>query len=138
MILEKKCSGKNGCQIIKPVSEFHKSKSVKDGYSRNCRSCLNKDQTRARSCTLKRKFGLTLEDYQLLFHKQDGKCAICRKPEQSNKKYLCIDHIHGTNPKQIRGLLCHKCNVSIGLADDSIYRLKQMISYLTVNQPKIL
>lgn len=46
---------------------------------------------------------------------QDGKCGVCRKPE--NGKALAVDHCHETG--RVRGLLCSKCNTAIGLLKDS-------------------
>ena len=42
------------------------------------------------------------------FKKQNGKCAICRKPQTAFKRRLCLDHNHKTG--QLRGLLCFYCN----------------------------
>lgn len=38
----KKCTGKHGCGKIKPISEFHKNKSRKDGHRVYCKTCVNK------------------------------------------------------------------------------------------------
>lgn len=78
---------------------------------------------------------LCKEEYKKILDKQNGVCAICEKPEQIingriNKvpKRLAIDHCHKTGV--IRGLLCHKCNVSIGSFDESIETLEKAIAYL--------
>lgn len=42
------------------------------------------------------------------FRNQDGKCAICRKPQSLFKRRLNLDHNHKTG--QLRGLLCYYCN----------------------------
>lgn len=83
---------------------------------------------------LKSKFNLTQDQYNQLLKKQNGLCAICKNTEtqlrRKSKEYklLSVDHCHKT--KKIRGLLCHKCNVSIGLLNDSIERMEEMIKYL--------
>jgi hypothetical protein len=56
---------------------------------------------------LKRQYGITPEDYDLLHADQDGRCGICLKPAK-----LVIDHDHETGC--VRGLLCRPCNRSIG------------------------
>ena len=43
-----------------------------------------------------------------MFLEQDGKCAICKKPEGYFKKKLAIDHRHSDG--LVRGLLCFHCN----------------------------
>lgn len=55
---------------------------------------------------LKKKYGLTLEQYHEILKKQDGKCAICKCLPNGN--HLAVDHNHETG--KIRGLLCMKCN----------------------------
>jgi hypothetical protein len=58
-------------------------------------------------------------------------CKICGKPETAiNKKYLCIDHDHGT--LKVRGLLCDNCNKGLGCFKDDIEALKKAIEYLSV------
>lgn len=64
---------------------------------------------------LKRKYGLTLEDYQVLFEQQNGVCAICKETE--SYRMLAVDHNHETN--KVRGLLCGNCNRALGLFRDS-------------------
>lgn len=64
-----------------------------------------------------------------LREKQDGKCAICGKPEAlAAKGTFHIDHDHETG--FVRGLLCSACNLGIGhFRDDPILMLKA-IRYL--------
>ena len=62
---------------------------------------------------LKRKYNLTLEDYDRMMTEQNNKCAICKeKFTESFKDWNrpCVDHNHQTN--KVRGLLCRKCNVT--------------------------
>jgi hypothetical protein len=76
--------------------------------------------------SLKYNFGITLEEYDALFDSQDGKCAICLLPPSGRQ--LAVDHDHKTG--KIRGLLCTKCNVALGLLNDDIGRLFLAIEYL--------
>lgn len=52
-------------------------------------------------------------------------CSIC-KSELNNKK--CIDHNHDTGA--IREVVCHNCNVIIGLAKEKIETLEKIINYI--------
>lgn len=36
MVIEKRCTK---CKIIKPVTEFYRNRSTKDGYNFNCKDC---------------------------------------------------------------------------------------------------
>lgn len=59
---------------------------------------------------LKRKYNISLEDYEALLTSQNGICAVCGG---APKKYrLAVDHNHITN--KVRGLLCIPCNVALG------------------------
>ena len=81
---------------------------------------------RIRAATLKSKFGLTVAEYEQIFTAQGGMCAICQKPPKKNR--LSVDHRHADGV--LRGLLCWKCNRSIGgFADDPV-RLRRAADYL--------
>lgn len=62
---------------------------------------------------LRRQYGLTQDAFAALVAAQRGKCAICGVKEDLN---LHVDHDHRT--KEVRGLLCGKCNKAIGLLND--------------------
>jgi hypothetical protein len=70
-------------------------------------------------------YGLTLEDYKVILEAQNGVCAICSKVPEGN---LHIDHNHTT--KEVRGLLCGKCNRAIGLLNDDVSLFSKAITYL--------
>jgi hypothetical protein len=76
---------------------------------------------------LENKYGLTEEQYQELWNRQNGLCAICRKPEETTER-LHLDHDHET--KRVRGLLCGKCNRGLGMFDDAEVLLQKAIEYL--------
>jgi hypothetical protein len=76
---------------------------------------------------LKQLYGLSWETYKILVKKQRGVCAICHEKNVSNRK-LAVDHDHET--KEIRALLCDKCNRGLGFFDDSIEKLQKAIKYL--------
>lgn len=82
---------------------------------------------------LKDKFGITEEQYQDLLDKQDGVCALCKKPPEAFKRgySLSVDHCHSEG--HIRGLLCFPCNV---LVEKGKEFFKQALEYLEA-PPKI-
>lgn len=88
----------------------------------------------SRAQQLRRNFGLTVSDYEKKFEEQGGVCAICQQPEYrlkskgSTPKRLAVDHCHKT--QQNRGLLCHDCNIALGLFRDDPLRLAAAIAYL--------
>lgn len=81
---------------------------------------------------LREKYGITVEQYNKMSAIQNRLCLICNQPETAMRagrvKNLSVDHNHETG--RIRGLLCGKCNVAIGLAEEDIERLREAIAYL--------
>jgi hypothetical protein len=59
---------------------------------------------------------------------QNDLCKICIKPNSKRYGRLSVDHCHKTN--KVRGLLCDKCNMAIGLLYDDITILNNVINYL--------
>jgi hypothetical protein len=124
----------NKCRIPQHVSNFHKNKSNKDGLARWCKVCKNRDAKNRRDkdplykrrIDLKRRYGLSLEEYEDIKKSQKGVCFICK--ETNGEKPLAVDHCHKTG--KVRGLLCCKCNRALGYFKDSVINLKKAISYL--------
>ena len=69
-------------------------------------------KTCVRAADLRRDFGITLEDYNEMFDRQNGCCAICGKHQSVQRYRLSVDHNHETG--MVRGLLCVKCNAGLG------------------------
>ncbi len=60
---------------------------------------------------LKRKFGLTVEEYDAMLEEQGGGCVLCGHPGYAEIA-LHVDHDHATG--RVRGLLCVCCNNGLG------------------------
>jgi hypothetical protein len=93
----------------------------------------NKQDKKVLNCLhqKKNKYGLSKEQYNDLYIKQDYKCAICEVKEselKDKRKKLFVDHCHSSN--KVRGLLCTRCNTLLGNAKDDIETLKKAIDYL--------
>jgi hypothetical protein len=76
---------------------------------------------------LKRKFGLTVEEYDAMLARQGGGCGICGRPPRPDIS-LHVDHDHETG--RIRGLLCFRCNNSLGDLDDDPVLLRAALRYV--------
>ena len=76
----------------------------------------------------KTRYKITVEEYDALFAKQNGVCAICEKPENLTKDgklhALAVDHNHET--MQVRGLLCMNCNTRLGYFEGKDILVKLM------------
>jgi hypothetical protein len=81
---------------------------------------------RLMEATLKRKFGISLQDYDRMSKRQRGICAICWKAPV--EKALCLDHDHANG--LLRGLLCHSCNISLGYFRDNPDFLRRAADYI--------
>ncbi len=74
---------------------------------------------------------MTVADYDELFEKQKGCCAICGTTDSGHNvtNHLLVDHDHSTG--KVRGLLCSSCNLGIGKFKDDTNLLATAINYLT-------
>lgn len=121
---------------MKQCTKCHQMKDSYTKWSKNwCKDCRNAysrqymkitHRFNARRAHLKSTFGLTIEQWDKILIEQNGRCKLCQKITIE----LCVDHDHIT--KQIRGLLCRKCNSAIGLLQDNpyiVYRAYKHLEY---------
>lgn len=126
------------CDVIKPLSEFNRQKSCVSGYRYECRACQKKrytdwyDPKIARNYNLKTNYGITTEDFNLMFENQQGKCLGCDRHQSELKRVLCVDHNKITG--KVRGLLCDPCNRAFGLIYESAKTLNNLIKYAEKDQ----
>lgn len=83
------------CGRLLPDKEFTKGRS-------DCKYCR-------RVKDIKRRYGITDEEYIKMWKEQKGKCALCGK--ELEDAYLDVDHNHKTG--KVRGLLCRGCNLQL-------------------------
>lgn len=110
------------------MGEFNKTKRYKLGVRPWCRAC---DRTYNRKWALRRKdprvtnarrrrlttrYGLTVDEYFALYHRQAGLCALCHRQLPALPP---VDHSHRTGA--VRGLLCVRCNTGLGYLEDQTY-----------------
>lgn len=137
----KKCKE---CQLEKPVEDFYRDALSADGHRNNCKVCKNtktikwREENRAHYNEIARKhnrvnyqvdrlrrYEISLKDHTEMLVKQNYVCAICDKPPTA-KRCLATDHDHTT--KEVRGLLCYKCNRDMVVVDDKEH-LAKLLSY---------
>lgn len=81
-----------------------------------------KHNDRTRRGLIRKNYGISLEEYTAILAAQGGVCLICKVPIQppntrcKTGARACLDHCHDTG--RIRGFLCHKCNLGIGMFYD--------------------
>ena len=135
-------------EVKKRISETRKSKShlykVGHRYKKGNMSTLNKrwkvkGSTNPYYCKgkeyrrdqhLRLTYGIKLAEYSLMLKNQENKCLICRDTQL--KRPLVVDHSHKTN--KVRGLLCYKCNVALGLLRENEEIILSMLSYIKTHE----
>ena len=87
-----------------------------------------------RCATLRKKYGISADEYDQLLAEQGGVCKICGADNPQIKvpgkrtKNLYVDHDHKSG--KIRGLLCQPCNTVLGRMNDDPILLRRAAKYL--------
>lgn len=126
------------CQEIKPAAEFYQGERRRSAYCKSCQALKTQRYRKAhpervarhqRAKDLRRKFGITVEQYEALSTQQSDRCLICdRLTSQTHRPLLDVDHCHECGV--IRGLLCNPCNAGLGMFGDDPHRLMRALQYL--------
>jgi hypothetical protein len=148
------------CGETKPKLSFYLHRGTADGRSTYCAECqkaqtrawnaANREKIAARNAAWAaanpdrkkrdhrqywlKLYGLDQAAYAAMLADQGGVCAICRLPEQyidprtGEPRRLAVDHCHETG--KVRGLLCGRCNRSIGQFANDHERLTRAAEYL--------
>lgn len=149
-MLTKVCSK---CKVDKPHSEYFKDKVRKIGIRCKCKACCKeeiinwreknrseyndyaamwraKNPDKQHKAEIKRRYGLSIEDYNKMLVEQECKCAICGKQHNPTKSRgrLFVDHDHKTG--KLRQLLCGACNSALGYFLDDTRLLAEAIAYI--------
>ena len=124
------------CKMEKPISEFYKSNTRY--FQRECKKCnqsrkhkwhqTEQGKRSSANTKLKRRFGVTIEEYEALVAEVGGHCEICGAAQSANGCRLALDHNHIT--MKIRGVLCKACNIGIGVFFDNVDLLRKAATYL--------
>jgi hypothetical protein len=106
-------------------------------YCKGC--CSNKtkgryNKERQQAYLLKKKYGITVEQYNLMRNNQNYKCYICNIDEDKLDRALAVDHCHHTG--KVRGLLCGNCNRFLGQINDNVETAERMVQYLKMAKNK--
>lgn len=81
---------------------------------------------RYRKWSLKKHYGITVDEFDRMLGVQSG-CAICHTDVPDGKNWH-VDHDHVSG--KVRGVLCHSCNLMIGMSKEDTDILSSAISYL--------
>lgn len=131
---EKRCPE---CREVKPLREFVRNRSSKDGLGSYCKPChrviIKAHQDRLygghRNFLLQLRYGIGEAEFEKIVKRQGGTCAICRKRPAKH-----VDHCHRTG--RVRGVLCFYCNRGLGKFRDSRGVMRSAIRYLNRCSPQ--
>jgi len=125
-MMSKRCAR---CAETKPRSEFYRKSDMGDGLQAWCKKCqLAYDHANRVAGTRKAgtpeqrhkwqlagRYGLTPQQVAEMKERQSGVCAICGKVPRR----WVVDHCHVTG--EVRGLLCHGCNIHLPIIEDAAF-----------------
>lgn len=100
---------------LKGIQAFNAGKIDKEA--------LAEFQRKRREYHFKRKYGMSIADYEAMRELRSGRCDICLQ-----QKTLNVDHCHATG--RVRGLLCRECNTALGQFKDSPEALMRAAGYV--------
>lgn len=126
------------CATEKLAEEFYKHQGGRRVHCKACMRARDKERYKANNGkdrvfdqSLRRLYGITLDEYQQMAAKQQHLCGLCGESPDTERR-MHVDHDHATG--KIRALLCHHCNLLIGNAKESVDRLRLAIAYLEQHQ----
>jgi hypothetical protein len=114
---------------VRQVKRDWKAKN-RDRIREQDRAWEKENPEKVKCKSLRKHFGITLEQYTAILIGQGGGCAICgtTEPGGQSKGYFHVDHDHKTD--RVRGLLCLRCNLGLGSFKDEPERLEAAARYL--------
>lgn len=122
----------NKCEKVKPASKFHVRPSRKRGYHYACKNChyqMNRKNLELKPIQVRRDYlNKWRGEYRKgVLQKYGDRCGVCQTVILKEKERH-IDHDHVTGV--IRGVLCRKCNLGLGMFNDSPELLATAISHI--------
>jgi hypothetical protein len=145
------------CAQEKPVTDYYRQARAGDGLAYSCKQCeairkhayylthREADAQRRRAWhlahpervreyrrrhELRRRYGITPEEYDRLLSEQRGLCALCGRAGNPDVALhpLDVDHDHTTG--HVRGLLCTTCNTGLGMLGDTPEAIQRALAYV--------
>jgi hypothetical protein len=118
------------CATVKPLDDFVRNAGQSQGRGPYCKPCHNargrasKEKVGgSRTYHLKRRYGITAQEADVMLAEQGGLCAICKTAPAAH-----VDHDHATG--RVRALLCFNCNGGLGQFKDNPLALHAAAYYV--------
>jgi hypothetical protein len=122
----KRCTN---CDLWKPEGGFSARTLSPDGLHHRCRDCAS-NYKRALV------YRMTPDRWSEMLMAQGGRCAVCGAAEPGGPGAWHVDHDHACCPSRascgecVRGLLCTRCNATLGYVKDDPATLRALADYL--------
>lgn len=135
----KKRTHKNTCKACDSLYNSLSSKEkLKHYYEANRDEMLQKKRIytaaikeKKRIYDILKKYNLTLEKYRNFLRAQNSKCLGCGAVDgqinYGRGRHLVVDHCHESG--EVRGLLCSRCNLILGMAKENPQVLMRLRDY---------
>ena len=87
-------------------------------------------KSQSNTINLRRRYGLTPEQYEKKLKSQNDVCSLCEKPFDLSRRGTspALDHCHAS--KRLRDFIHHRCNVALGLLQDNPELCRKAAAYL--------
>lgn len=102
------------CGLVLPLDSFGRNAASSSGRTSYCKPCHNAPGRKSkelvgggRTYHLRRRYGITAAEADVMLAAQGGLCALCRTAPDEH-----VDHDHETGA--VRALLCFNCNGGLG------------------------
>lgn len=118
-------SSKKSRRLPDPLDPRHGTVNGYKSYGCRCKAC----RWALRDDKMRYKYGIGADDFDTLLDSQGGVCAACGDAETTQRFRLDHDHTSG----EVRGVLCHHCNVALGHLRDDPKRIDGLKDYLMRN-----
>jgi hypothetical protein len=116
------------------VSELRRSeyKEKKEFKLKAAKKYRDENPEKIRDTKLKQAYGVGIDYFNAKLEEQGGVCAGCKRNIKTiwrgKHVAMALDHNHDT--KQVRGVLCIKCNRALGLLEENEKTFLNLIDYI--------
>jgi len=121
---KKKYNAENKEKIAEYKRAYYQvyNKLHKERLAQKAKEYAANNKERLYTTHIKRKYGLSKEEYDAMIEVQDNSCACCGEPFIRTPH---VDHCHTTGV--VRGLLCTGCNSGLGFYEKKHKLFKQYL-----------